>query len=62
MSEFTNYSSRKFKVDHVKRLKLLRKKLKRTQQDILVDVVEYGLRKLEAQKDKRVVPFGIEEQ
>ncbi len=62
---YTNYSSRKFKKDHIRRLQLPKDASKsngveKTMQELLVEVVEVGLHVLEVRK-KRIVPFGIRE-
>lgn len=65
MPEFKSYSTRNFKTDHLRRLKRLKPKLRKSVEDILVQAVETGLQKLEATTEttegKRFVPFGIKE-
>ena len=74
MPEFKSYSTRNFKTDHIKRLKLLKTRLKiNSVENVLIKVVETGLLIMENPmkefkvhksenaliQQKRIAPFGI---
>ncbi len=65
MQEFKSYSTRNFKTDHIRRLKLLKLKTRKSVESLLIETVEIGLTILEMPtkpaKGKRFAPFGIKE-
>ena len=61
---YTKYSTRRFKIDHLNRIRALKKRylsqgVEKTQEQILVEIVEEGLKIVET---KRFVPWRAGEQ